>query len=200
MNNFYVKELCSLTMSHKRDSIVCLILIRLIEMKRSKLILQTLMIVIIVLSSLVVVSYAQQEGQEPVKVGDLVKLESVRGRATNREIESSEMLNASIVLTGEITEINRTHIIIKILDGNIKVGENTYLVETGLARAIFKKFGWVAITGNATDSDGSLFRFHLEGMLHIERPGLVITGLAGPLANDENHYVLRLMTRIERVV
>lgn len=51
-----------------------------------------------------------------------------------------------------------------------------------------------------TASDGSLFRFHLEGMLHIERPGLVIAGLAGPLANDASHYVLRLMTRIERVV
>lgn len=158
------------------------------------------MIVIIVLSSLVVVSYAQQERQEPAKIGDQVKLESIRGRATNREIESSEMLNASIVLTGEITEINRTRIMVKILDGNVQIGEDTYIVETGLARVIFRKFGWVAITGNATDSYGSLFRFHLEGMLHIERPGLVITGLAGPLTNDENHYVLRLMTRIERVV
>lgn len=169
-------------------------------MKRSKLMLQTLMIVIIVLSSLVVVSYAQQERQEPAKVGDLVKLESVRGRATNRELEYSDMLNASVILTGEITEINRTRIIIKILDGNIQIGENTYIVETGLARTISRKFGWVAITGNATGSDGSLFRFHLEGMLHIERLGLVITGLAGPLTNDENHYVLRLMTKIERVV
>jgi hypothetical protein len=162
--------------------------------------LQTLMIVIIVLSSLVVVSYAQQERQESAKIGDLVKLDSVHGRATNREIKSSEMLNASIVLTGEITEINRTCITIKILDGNIQVGENTYLVETGLAHAIFRKFGWAAIAGNATDSYGSLFRFHLEGMLHIERPGLVITGLAGPLTNEENRYVLRLITRIERVV
>jgi len=169
-------------------------------MERSKIILQTLMIVIIVLSSLVVVSYAQQERQKPAKVGDLVKLESVRGRATNRELESSEMLNASIFLTGEITEINRTRIMIKILEGNMRIGENTYIVKTGLSRTIFRKFGWVAITGNATGSDGSLFRFHLEGMLHIERPGLVITGLAGPLVNDENHYVLRLMTRIERVV
>lgn len=169
-------------------------------MTKSKIMLQTLMIVIIVLSSLVVVSYAQQEQQEPAKIGDQVKLESIRGRATNREIQSSEMLNASIVLTGEITEINRTRIIVKILDGNVQIGEDTYIVETGLARVIFRKFGWVAITGNASDSYGSLFRFHLEGMLHIERPGLVITGLAGPLANDENQYVLRLMTRIERVV
>jgi hypothetical protein len=158
------------------------------------------MIVIIVVSSLVVMSYAQQEGQDPIKIGDQVKLESVRGRATNREIESSEMLNASIVLTGEITEINRTRIIIEILDGNMQIGENTYIVEKGLARAIFRKFGWVAITGNATDSNGSFFRFHLEGMLHIEKPGLVITGLAGPLANNENHYILRLMARIERAV
>ena len=55
------------------------------------------MIVLIVLSSLVVVSYAQKERQEPAKIGDQVKIESIRGRATNREIESSEMLNASIV-------------------------------------------------------------------------------------------------------
>jgi hypothetical protein len=157
------------------------------------------MIIIIVLSSLVVVSYAQQERQEPAKIEDLIKLDSVLGQATNRETKSSEMLNASIILTGEITEINRTRIIINILDGNIQIGENTHLVETGLARAIFRKFGWVAITRNATDSYGSLFRFHLEGILHIERPRLVITGLAGPLANDENRYVLRLITRIERV-
>ena len=168
-------------------------------MKISKLVLQTLMIVTVVLSSLIIVSYAQQEQQEPVKLGDLVKLESLRGHATLREIESSDMLSVSMVLTGEITEINRTRIIIKIIDGDIQLGENVYIVESGLARAIFRKFGWMAVTGNATASDGSLFRFHLEGMLHIERPKLVIAGLAGPLSNEESHYVLRLMTRIQRI-
>ena len=39
-------------MSHKRDSIVSLILIQLIEMTKSKIMLQTLMIVIIVLGIL----------------------------------------------------------------------------------------------------------------------------------------------------
>ena len=75
-----------------------------------------------------------------------------------------------------------------------------YTVETGLARVLFRKFGWVAITGNATDSNGAIFRFHLEGLLHVERPGLVIVGLAGPLTNEMDHYVLRLVTRMERVV
>lgn len=169
-------------------------------MRYSKIILQALMIVTVILSSLIVVSYAQQERQAPAQIGDLVKLESVKGRATHRETDSRDMLNASMVLTGEIADINRTHIIIKIIDGNVKIEDNTYTVETGLARVIFKKFGWVAITGNATDSNGTIFRFHLEGLLHIERPGLVIVGLAGPLINEMDHYVLRLVTRMERVV
>jgi hypothetical protein len=56
-------------------------------MKISKLMLQTVMIATVILSSLIVVSYAQQEQQEPVKLGDLVKLETLHGRATLREIE-----------------------------------------------------------------------------------------------------------------
>ena len=169
-------------------------------MVKSKLMLPTLMIVAVILSSLIAVSYAQQDGQTPAQIGDLVKLESVRGKATHRETESSEMMNASMVLTGEITEINRTRIIVEIIDGSVKVGENTYTVEMGFARVLFRKFGWVIITGNATDSYGSIFQFHLEGLLHIERLGLVIVGLAGPLTNETSHYVIRLMTRIERVV
>ena len=169
-------------------------------MKYSKIILQTLMIVTVILSSLIVVSYAQQERQAPAQIGDLVKLESVRGRATNSETNSKDMLNASMFLTGELIEINRTRVIVKIIDGNVKIGENMYTVETGLARVLFRKFGWVAITGNATDSNGAIFRFHLEGLLHVERPGLVIVGLAGPLTNEMDHYVLRLVTRMERVV
>ena len=169
-------------------------------MKYSKIILQTLMILTVILSSLIVVSYAQQERQAPAQIGDLVKLESVRGRATNSETNSKDMLNASMFLTGELIEINRTRVIVKIIDGNVKIGENMYTVETGLARVLFRKFGWVAITGNATDSNGAIFRFHLEGLLHVERPGLVIVGLAGPLTNEMDHYVLRLVTRMERVV
>ena len=84
--------------------------------------LQISMIVIIIFSSLIAVSYAQQE-REVVKVGDLVKLESIRGKVTNREIESKEMLNASILLTGEITDINKTRILIEIIDGHLQIGE-----------------------------------------------------------------------------
>ncbi len=158
------------------------------------------MVVTVILSSLIVVSYAQQERQDPAQIGDLFKIESVRGRATYRETDLKNMLNASMVLTGELIEINRTRVIINIIDGNIKIGENMYTVETGLARVLFKKFGWVAITGNATDSNGISFRFHLEGLLHVERQGLVIVGLAGPLTNETSHFVLRLVTRMERVV
>ena len=186
-------------MSHNGDSIVCLIVMWLMLMRKTKLMLQMSMIVVILFSSLIIVSYAQQDRQEAAKVGDLVKLESLRGRATNRKIESNEMLNASIILTGEITDINKTRILIKIIDGTLQIGEQSYQVENGLSRAIFRKFGWLAITGNASTSDGSLFRFHLEGMLHIERPGLVIVGLAGPLVNETDHYVIRLITRIERI-
>jgi hypothetical protein len=186
-------------MSHKGDSIVYLISIWLIDMRYTKLMLQSLMIVTVVLSTFIFVSYAQQEQQESAIVGEIVKLETFRGRATLREEESSEILNASIVLTGEITEINRTRIIIKIIDGDIKIGENSYLVESGSVRAIFRKFGWIAVTGNAASYDGSTFRFHLEGMLHIEHPRLVISGLAGTFLNEKSDYVLRLMTRIQRI-
>ncbi|WP_455369935.1 hypothetical protein [[Eubacterium] cellulosolvens] len=168
-------------------------------MIKSKLMLTTLMMVTVILSSLIAVSYAQQDRLTPAQVGDLVKLESVRGKAVHRETESSEMMNASIVLTGEITEINRTRIMVKIIDGVIQTGENDYIVENGLARVLFRKFGWISVSGNATASDGSLFSFHLEGMLHIERPRLVLAGLEGLLSSEESHYGLRLMTRIQRI-
>lgn len=152
----------------------------------------------IVLPSLVFVSNAQLTQQETAYVGDRIRLVSVRGFATHRGPEDEPRINASIALVGEITEINRTQVKIRILEGSIQIGDDTYTVRAGHARALVRKFGWLGVIGNATSPDGSLFKFHLEGMLHIERPKLVVVGLAGLISNEADQYVLRLFTRVER--
>ena len=156
------------------------------------------MLLTIVLPSLVFVSNAQLTQQETANVGDRVRLVSVRGFATHRGPEDEPRINASIALVGEITEINRTQVKIRILEGSIQIGDNMYTVRAGHARALVRKFGWLGVIGNATSPDGALFKFHLEGMLHIERPKLVVVGLAGLISNEADQHVLRLFTRVER--
>lgn len=156
------------------------------------------MLLTIVLPSLVVACNAQPPQQETANVGDRVRLVSVRGFATHRGPEDEPRINASIALVGEITEINRTQVKIRILEGSIQIGDDTYTIRTGHARALFRKFGWLGAIGNATSPDGSMFKFHLEGMLHIERPRLVAVGLAGLISNEADQYLLRLFTRVEK--
>jgi len=163
-----------------------------------KYLLTSLLLLTIVLPSLVFVSNAQLTQQETAYVGDRDRLVSVRGFATHRGLENEPRINASIALVGEITEINRTQVKIRILEGSIQIGDDTYTVRAGHARALVRKFGWLGVIGNATSHDGSLFKFHLEGMLHIERPKLVVVGLAGLISNEADQYVLRLFTRVER--
>jgi len=163
-----------------------------------KHLLTSLLLLTIILPSLIFVSHAQLPQQDTANVGDRVRLVSVRGFATHRGSGDEPRINASITLVGEITEINRTQVKIRILEGNIQIGDDTYTVRTGHARALVRKFGWLGVIGNATSPDGSLFKFHLEGMLHIERPRLVVVGLAGLISNETEHYVLRLFIRVEK--
>jgi len=164
----------------------------------TKYVIPSLLLVTLVLSSLIIVSYAQQPNEELVKIGAKVRLYSVRGHATQRGTEDKPWINASMVLVGEITEVNRSRIRIEIREGNIKIGDGNYIVKSGVARVIFRKFGWMGIVGNATSPEGTTYKFHLEGMLHIERPGLVMVGLAGPFTSDKDNYILRLLTRSEK--
>jgi len=164
-----------------------------------KNLLLSIVLVAIVLSSLTVASYAQRPPEESSKIGDKVRLHSIRGHAIQRGSEDRQWINASMVLVGEITAMNQSRINVEIQEGSIKIGDNGYAVKSGFARVLFQKFGWMNIVGNATGSDGTTFRFHLEGMLHIERQMLVIVGLAGPFSSGEDSYVLRLVTRIEKV-
>jgi hypothetical protein len=151
------------------------------------------------LPNLILVSYAQQPEQVGASIGDKVRLQSVRGSTALRG-DNMKWYNASIDLVGEITELNGTHVRFRILDGGIQVGDEHYSIAGGRLNAVYKRFGWLGIIGNATSSTGTAFGFHLEGMLHIERPGLVVAGLAGPLVNETTHYVLRLGVRLERIM
>lgn len=151
------------------------------------------------LPNLILASYAQQPEQVRASIGDKVRVQSVRGSAVLR-VDDKKRYNASIDLVGEITELNGTHVKLRVLDGGIQVGDEYYSIAGGRLNAVYKRFGWLGIVGNATSSTGTAFGFHLEGMLHIERPGLVVAGLAGPFANETTHYVLRLGVRLGRIM
>jgi len=151
------------------------------------------------LPNLILVSYAQQPEQVRASIGDKVRLQSVRGSAVLRG-DDKKWCDASMDLVGEITGLNGTHVKLRVLDGGIQVGDEQYSIEGGRLNAVYKRFGWLGIIGNATSSTGTAFGFHLEGMLHIERSGLVVAGLAGPFANETTRYVLRLGDRLERIM
>ena len=131
------------------------------------------------------------------KVGQVLKLESVRGSA--RELGSGERVPATLKLTLTVTHVNESRVRFEITDGQISFGENTYQVTSGEGRLIARKFGWAEIHGNATLPSGETHKFRLEGMLHIERPRLILIGLAGGIGNEENRSILSCVVRLSKV-
>jgi len=45
----------------------------------------------------------------------------------------------------------------------------------------------------------SVFELRLEGMFHLERPGLAVAGLMGGIADESGHSLLRFVVRLLRV-
>jgi len=162
------------------------------------------LLVVLVLSEFLTVANAEThaDNKPPIEVGDVLKIESRRGIAVELKVgreENSEreLLKAELMLKVEVAEIKDARVALKVLEGYIKIGENVYTVKEGKGRAILSKFGWLGVGGTATN-EGAQYRFYLEGMLHIERSGLVVARLTGVFGNDEKSYRLRIMARIEK--
>ena len=130
-------------------------------------------------------------------VGQVLKLESVRGSA--RELGSGERVPATLKLTLTVTHVNESRVRFEITGGQISFGDNTYQVTSGEGRLIVHKFGWAEIHGNTTLPNGETHKFRLEGMLHIERPGLMLIGLAGGTGNEQNRSILSCVVRLSKV-
>jgi hypothetical protein len=137
------------------------------------------------------------DDQTGPSVGQVFKLESVRGSA--REAGSGQRIPATLTLKLTITHVNESRVRFEITSGQISFGDNTYQVTSGEGRAVIRRFGWAEIHGNTTLSNGDKQRFRLEGMLHIERPRLVLIGLAGGIGNEQNRALLDFVVRLSRV-
>jgi len=137
------------------------------------------------------------DDQAGPNVGQVFKLESKRGSA--REVGSGERIPASLTLTLTVVHVNESRVRFEITSGQISFDDNTYRVTSGEGRAIVRKFGWAEIRGNATLPNGETHKFRLEGMLHIERPGLTLIGLVGGIGNEQNRVLLSCLCRISKV-
>jgi len=129
-------------------------------------------------------------------VGQALRLESVRGMA--RDPSSGESKHATLTLTLTITHVNNTRVRFMITGGQITIGDSIYTVSSGEGGAIVRRFGWIVLRGETTLASGEVFKFRLEGMLHIERPGLLVVGLAGGIGHEDNRIFLNLLARLSK--
>ena len=171
-------------------------------MRRKYLALLSGLLVVLVLSGIFIAAYGETDSDKRprIEVGDLLELKSLRGLAVEFEREENgqrEVLKAEVALKVEVVEIKGSRLSFKVLDGYIKIGEDMYSVEEGRGHAVLGKFGWLGVGGNASN-EGSEYRFYLEGMLHIESPGLVVAGLTGVFRDDGESYRLRIIAKIAK--
>ena len=130
-------------------------------------------------------------------VGQALRLEPVRGMA--RDPSSGESKHATLALTLTITQVNNTRVRFMITGGQITIGDSIYAVSSGEGGAIVRRFGWIVLRGETTLADGEVFKFRLEGMLHIERAGLLVVGLAGGIGHEDNRIFLNFLARLSKV-
>lgn len=116
----------------------------------------------------------------------------------NKESDTtkSERLESKLILHAKIVEVGERFVKFEILDGSIEIDGKTYDVDKGKGWAIVRKFGWIAINGECESSNKD-YRFHLEGMFHIEAPRVVILGLSGGMRCDEKTFLLRYLSTIK---
>jgi hypothetical protein len=129
-------------------------------------------------------------------VGQVFRLESVRGMA--RDPSSGELKRATLTLTLTTTHVNDTRVRFTITGGQITIGDSIYTLSSGEGGAIVRKFGWVVLRGETTLASGEVFKFRLEGMLHIERAGLLVVGLAGGIGHEDNRIFLNFLARLSK--
>ena len=137
------------------------------------------------------------DDQAAPDIGQVFRLESVRGSA--REAGSGKRIPATMTLTLTVTYVNGSRVRFEIVGGQVSFGDSTYQVTSGGGHAIARKFGWAEIRGNATLPNGEAHKFRLEGMLHIERPGLTLIGLAGAIGNEQDRALLDCVVRLSKV-
>lgn len=125
---------------------------------------------------------------------------SRRGSAHELDKESDvanpERLESKLLLHARVLEVNERFVKFEILDGSIEIDGKTYDVDKGQGWEIVSKFGWIAINGEC-ESSSKDYRFHLEGMFHIEAPRVVILGLSGIIRGDEATFHLRYLSTIK---
>ena len=112
------------------------------------------------------------------------------------DVANPESLESKLVLRAKVVEVNERFVKFEILDGSIEIDGKTYDVDNGQGWAIVRKFGWIAINGEC-ESSSKDYRFHLEGMLHIEAPLVVILGLSGIMRGNESTFHLRYLSTIK---
>jgi hypothetical protein len=134
--------------------------------------------------------------QDRLQLGDVFELVSVRGIAYDRAADEPTTAEMSLKLT--VTDVNGSRVRFKITSGEITVGDKAFAVTDGQGRALLRKFGWATLQGDAKLANGKMFKLHLDGMLHIEKAGLLLTGLTGGLGNDAEQIRLRLLMRLSR--
>ena len=171
-------------------------------MRAKYLVLHSGLLVVLVLSGFFVAAYGETDSDKRprIEVGDVLELKSLRGLAVDFKREENsqrEVLKAEVALKVEVVEIKGSRLSFKVLHGYIKIGEDLYSVEEGRGRAVLGRFGWLGVGGTAFN-EGSGYRFYLEGMLHIESPGLVVAGLTGVFRDDGESYRLRIIAKIAK--
>lgn len=158
--------------------------------------LSALFLALVALAVVVPVHQAVADEPHGVQVGDVLKLESVKGTAHGAG--QNERMKATLSLTLTVTSVNKTRVRFAVTSGQISFGDNTYTVTSGEGGAVLAKFGWITLHGNTTLSTGKMFGFRLEGMIHRERPGLSLAGLAGGIGDESSRSRLRFAAKLSR--
>ena len=168
---------------------------RSVRLMQSKY-LSLLLLTVIALAVVVPMQQAFAEEQPGLQVGDVLKLESVKGTA--RTADEEGMMRATLSMTLSVSSVNKTRVRFTVTSGQISFGDNVYTVTSGEGGAIAGKFGWIALHGSAASSSGTVLQFRLEGMFHHERPGLNLAGLFGGIGDEDNRTVLRFVARLSK--
>ena len=160
----------------------------------------TTLVLLLSLIALTTIAPLQQvvadNAQDRLQVGDMFELVSVRGMAYEHAANRTTEAKISLKLT--VTDVNASRVRFKITTGEMTLGDRVYAVTDGQGGAFLRKFGWATLQGEAKLANGQMFKLHLDGMLHLERAGLVLAGLTGGLGNDNEQIRLRMLMRLSK--
>ena len=107
-------------------------------------------------------------------------------------------LKTKLEITIRVVEVNERLVKFEVLKGKIIIDDRIYEIKEGQGRALLGKFGWIVFKGVGEASTSKIdYGFHLEGMLHVEGPRLVVVGLSGILRNEETTYHLRYIALVK---